>query len=41
MEAEVTRRGAFSMQVCVPDKWTDEQVKEFANRENMCGTENG
>jgi hypothetical protein len=29
------------MQVCVPDAWTDEQVKEFADRENLCGTENG
>jgi len=41
MPAEVTRRGAFSMQVCVPADFTDEQVKEFADRENLCGTENG
>ncbi len=41
MTAQVTRRGALSMQVCVPADWTDEQVKEFADRENLCGTENG
>lgn len=37
----VTRRGILDMQVCVPHDWTDEQVKEFADRENPCGTENG
>lgn len=41
MPAEVTRRGALDMQVCVPKDWTDEQVKAFADRENLCGTENG
>lgn len=41
MSAEVIRRGALSMQVCAPIDWTDEQVKEFADRENPCGTENG
>ncbi len=41
MTAEVTKRGAFSMQVCVPSDWTDEQVKQFADRENLCGTEHG
>jgi hypothetical protein len=41
MPAEVTRRGALSMQVCVPNDWTDEQVKTFADKENPCGTENG
>lgn len=41
MAAEVTMRGVLSMQVCVPSDWTDEQVKEFADRENLCGTENG
>jgi len=38
MKAEVTRTGALDMQVCVPSEWTDEQVKDFANMENMCGT---
>lgn len=41
MTAEVTRRGALDMQVCVPAAWTDEQVKSFADRENLCGTSNG
>ena len=41
MSAEVTKRGALSMQVCVPTNWTDEQVKTFADRENLCGTELG
>lgn len=39
--AEITMRGALSMQVCVPADWTDDQVKEFADRENLCGTEHG
>lgn len=38
---EVTRMGALDMQVCVPEGWTDEQVKVFADSENLCGTENG
>jgi len=37
----VIRAGALSMQVCVPGDWTDEQVKAFADKENVCGTENG
>lgn len=41
MAAEVIRRGALDMKVCVPEKWTDEQVVKFANTENPCGTENG
>lgn len=40
-KGEVTKRGALDMQVCVPKDWTDEQVKAFADRENICGTENG
>ncbi len=41
MTEEVTRAGALDMQVCVPSDWTNEQVKEFADRENICGTEHG
>jgi hypothetical protein len=41
MTAMVTRRGALSMQVCVPNDWDDDRVKIFADRENPCGTENG
>lgn len=40
-QAEVTRRGALDMQVCVPTDWTDDQVKAFADSENPCGTESG
>lgn len=41
MTAVVTRHGSLDMQVCVPKEWTDEQVKAFADRENVCGTANG
>ncbi len=39
--ATITRRGAFSCQACVPKHWTDEQAKDFADRENLCGTTKG
>ena len=38
---QVTRITALSMQVCVPTNYTDDQVKEFADRANGCGTETG
>lgn len=41
MSAEVTKRGALDMQVCVPADWTDTQVMYFADKENPCGTEHG
>ncbi len=41
MKPEITMRGILDMQVCVPEDWTDEQVKEFADRENLCGTTYG
>lgn len=41
MSAEVTRRGALDMQVCVPSDWTDVDVKTFADQANCCGTEHG
>jgi len=40
-EAQVTHSGLLDMQVCVPECWTDKQVKEFADANNPCGTENG
>lgn len=40
-ESEITRSGLFDMQVCVPEYWTDEQVKQFADLRNSCGTKNG
>lgn len=41
MTAEVTRCGFLAMQVCVPQDWTDQQAKDFAERENPCGTTHG
>lgn len=41
MSAEVTKCKGLSMQVCVPADWTDDQVNEFAERENPCGTTHG
>jgi hypothetical protein len=40
-QAEVTRRGGIDMQVCVPEDWSDDQVLEYAERENPCGTQHG
>lgn len=39
--AQVTRRGALSCQVCVPDHWDDAKVKSFADTAYLCGTEHG
>jgi hypothetical protein len=41
MNAEVTYRGFLDMQVCVPKDFTDEQIVEFANGANPCGTTKG
>jgi hypothetical protein len=41
VSAEITRRGMFDCQVCVPADWTDETVKAWADCENLCGTEHG
>ena len=38
---EVIRNGVFSCQVCVPESYTDDEVKSFADTHNLCGTENG
>ena len=35
------RCGALDMHVCVPADWDDTAVKQFADRENPCGTEHG
>lgn len=37
----VLRVGALAMQVCVPADWTDEQIREFAERANPSGTTGG
>jgi hypothetical protein len=41
MGAEIIRRGLFAIQVCVPKDWTDQQIIEFAEEANPCGTERG
>jgi hypothetical protein len=41
MKAEVSKRGVFDMQVCIPEDWDDTQVQEFAESENPCGTTGG
>lgn len=34
---EVTTKGVFDMQVCVPEEWTDEQILEFAEKKFPTG----
>lgn len=41
MNAEITIRGMLDMQVCVPENWTDDEVLNFAEIYNSCGTEYG
>jgi hypothetical protein len=41
MNAEVTRFGILDMQVCVPKRWTNEQVLQFAEEQYPCGTSAG
>ena len=40
-KATVLSFGVFDSQVCVPKDFTDEQVLEFAEKENPCGTSRG
>lgn len=40
-EPSITKAGLLSMQVCVPKEWTDNEVKNFAEGQNPCGTMNG
>ena len=40
-EPMVTKTSMLSMQVCVPNDWTDEQVVAFANQQNPSGLDNG
>ena len=37
----VIRTRLLDMQVCVPENYTDDQVRKFAERANPCGTEDG
>lgn len=41
MAASILKRTVFSIQVCVPKTWTDEQVIAFAENDSPCGTRNG
>lgn len=41
MHALVVKEGLFDMQVCVPEGWTDEEVKSFADAANPSGTSGG
>lgn len=41
LKPEVTRAGLLYVQVCVPEQWTDEEIRIFAEKENPCGTEHG
>jgi hypothetical protein len=38
---QTMRVGIFDMQVCVPEEYTDEEVKNFADFDCPCGTEHG
>lgn len=38
---EVSRRGFLDMQVCVPEWFSDEEVRDFAESNNPCGTTGG
>lgn len=40
-EPQVTRQTVFSMQVCVPKRFTYEQIRNFANGVNPSGTRGG
>jgi hypothetical protein len=37
----VSAMSALAMQVCVPKEWTDQQVRDFAEKMNPCGTQGG
>lgn len=37
----VTRVHSFAMHVCVPEEWSDDRVKAFADRKNPCDAPSG
>jgi hypothetical protein len=41
MKPKIMYINVSDMQVCVPEDWTDEEVKEFANTQKECWTGNG
>ncbi len=40
-QPSVIQRTILAIQVCVPEDWIDEQIREFAEREERCGTTAG
>jgi len=40
-EGVIVRTSPLSLQLCVPKDWTDDQVRDFAERVHPCGTELG
>ena len=41
MSAEVLQMGIWSVQVCVPEAWSNEEIIAFAAQEYPCGTTDG
>lgn len=41
LNPEVIYLGILDAQVCVPKEWSDDDVKDFADRAYPCGTSNG
>ena len=41
INAVITKSGILDMQVCVPKDWSDDQVRNFAEANNPCGTTTG
>ena len=40
-EPEITMNKLLSIQVCVPQDWTNHDVEMFAEKKNPCGTTHG
>ncbi len=41
MTAEIIQAYPFSIQLCVPETWTNEQILAFGETTRPCGTEYG
>ncbi len=41
MDPIIVRAGLLTIQCCVPKEYTDQQIIEFAERHNPCGTQHG
>jgi len=40
-DPSIIKTRPLAMQLCVPEGYTEEQIIEFANRENPCGIQAG